>query len=680
MQYNLKDLSHRPTYDPKQLEDADEVIIEIINKDQVADDCSFFIGNDTISCTELLAKTPYKLPISRYDKQKFIDAFFVNNKGWSDTIQAGSKKNTNEHVFLGDRIWDHAIRLSNAINENNNSTIRKITSFYNQDYNSLRQANPFLAETLPLVLSSQDPDKGKTDEILNQSSGLDNLPKSNILLDAIAELVANRLVAELNQKYLQQFTQKLDSIEHLKTLLPETHQLLRSGATTIINYKTLLPSLRQSIFNDLNNLPNHLQLLLVEHRTDLFNNQPDQYVLTQLGLKLLAGIKDGENLSDIFGNLSTTNWKLEQDTSNIASWAALIGIISNHLRTGSLQTGKWIDEATFKNLTSNPQTVYLFLGLLLEKNKDKLQKLSIIGDKASTNVYDLITGKQFEPYATFALEVIHAFHEIAATSQQPNHPSLDQDNSKLISIAQSTLALLSKIPGHKKPTAASLPSSFVKILEDIYAKRYSSAVLELVKQIDPNSQNPALTTLLQYISFFQSLIDATTKEDMLSILEDAADPVGSYQHKRTSPFTVSITSFPALTFGRESFVPEINDDKWINNYGFTAPVGLAFSFSKKDTLTSSFSIMLPIIDVGAITSLRLQDNTATLPPVEWRNFIAPGAFLHWGLKNSPISIYGGVQYGPEAVKIDEQLETKVRLPRYNLGIAVDLHLFSIYNK
>jgi hypothetical protein len=97
----------------------------------------------------------------------------------------------------------------------------------------------------------------------------------------------------------------------------------------------------------------------------------------------------------------------------------------------------------------------------------------------------------------------------------------------------------------------------------------------------------------------------------------------------------------------------------------------------------SFSLFLPIIDVGAITAYRLNQGNAQsdLPELSFSNLIAPGAYFLVNLPKSPFTIGAGAQFGPQARKITiNNLEQTSGAWRYGLIATIDVPIFNLFSR
>jgi hypothetical protein len=236
-------------------------------------------------------------------------------------------------------------------------------------------------------------------------------------------------------------------------------------------------------------------------------------------------------------------------------------------------------------------------------------------------------------------------------------------------------------------------SSWVQIPTEISQKNYGLAladVLDVLSAVMPNSKTVA--AIVKYGNFAVSISKASSASDFDQALESAALPVGSYAVKRHSYKNISLNAYAGI-FGAIQYYPGVIPASVIKQntlLGFTAPVGIAYSWGscyasgkKKDSLRgSSNTIFLSVIDIGSVTSFRLtHDSTSTLPDFKWTNVLAPGIFYFYGFAKSPISIGGGVQYGPQLRSVtNNTAEILPSAVTYRLLVLVDIPLFNLFTR
>jgi hypothetical protein len=184
-----------------------------------------------------------------------------------------------------------------------------------------------------------------------------------------------------------------------------------------------------------------------------------------------------------------------------------------------------------------------------------------------------------------------------------------------------------------------------------------------------------LTTFNRYGQFLVNVINANDSDQLLAALEAAAQPVQSYRLKRQpGAFNLSLNIYAGAAIGSEFGIEDNSSER---QSGFllapTAPLGIALNFGLNNK--RSLSAFVPLIDIGAVAAFRLFDNASPLPEQSWDNVLAPGFYLIWGLKNSPISIGLGGQAGPALRKVTVN-EVTSRNARIAATFTVDIPVFS----
>ena len=120
----------------------------------------------------------------------------------------------------------------------------------------------------------------------------------------------------------------------------------------------------------------------------------------------------------------------------------------------------------------------------------------------------------------------------------------------------------------------------------------------------------------------------------------------------------TINSYLGAAAGRDRLLDAPADlDADAFGAALSVPIGLTYSFSPAFLRNrSSFSIHVPLLDLGAITAYRSNPggNTANvnnLPELEWKNLFSPGAYFIYNFADSPFSLGVGGQYGPQLREI-----------------------------
>lgn len=206
--------------------------------------------------------------------------------------------------------------------------------------------------------------------------------------------------------------------------------------------------------------------------------------------------------------------------------------------------------------------------------------------------------------------------------------------------------------------------------------------------------------LLKYGSFMAAIANAQNSDDVKAAIESTVLPAGSYSVKRETNFNISVNGFVGPYAGTE-YLPALKQKAWAGTVGFTAPVGIAFSWGnygsglRKDPpvvkLNSrqkprggqSVSIFVSLIDVGALASYRLgNDSSKVSSEIQLKNIVAPGAYFYWGLPKCPISLGIGAQVGPQLRQVtatQADIDRNFYL-RVGMSLVVDIPFYNIYSR
>ena len=118
--------------------------------------------------------------------------------------------------------------------------------------------------------------------------------------------------------------------------------------------------------------------------------------------------------------------------------------------------------------------------------------------------------------------------------------------------------------------------------------------------------------------------------------------------------------------------------------GIAAPIGICASkglYNKnKHRYTSSLSLFVSVLDLGALVQFRISDGSSPLSnKVEFRDFFSPGLFLVYNIGSCPFSIYLGGNYSPilNRVTIDDQIREASHF-RISAGLVVDIPIANIF--
>jgi hypothetical protein len=527
--------------------------------------------------------------------------------------------------------------------------------------------------------------------------------------DGLGIFLAERFKEELTQRYLQAFRDSIaqkDSAFHYSVLLPETYKALVSYEN-VFDYKQFLTTLKEAFKDDLDNAgPNTLLFIdAIKHNN---GNRPeaDYYLTYYLADFVVNDLAKGGKPGDIFRKIEDYQYK-DRLNRNVADGIMLVNIFQRNLATSQEELGP----KEILNLLKNSDRLLAFVGLLMEAEKSELEALKINGK----NGYQLLNDDGAKYFALFMKSIasIRKSGEIYRDGDR-KFKDVVQLATAINPVVDTLLVRTNVISTTAGKKIFPVVNSVLHLSDLAAQEKYGLVIVESLDLFRAlGLENTRFYAIYKkYGIFMGNVAQAENSQQVKEALDAAALPVGSYRIKRNAFVDISFNAYPGVSLGVEfrKDIPagiEIDKRKWVA--AFSAPVGIAFSLGSVRTKKnlpasaasdtryfrkwkegqelrgkylsgSSHSLFVSIIDVGAITAFRLgDDNTEALPEFTWQNILAPGAFYVFGLKNTPLSLGAGVQYGPQLRKIDDTNATLDKsLLTVKAFIAVDIAIFNFY--
>lgn len=539
--------------------------------------------------------------------------------------------------------------------------------------------------------------------------------------DALGKFIAKRFKEELTIAYLNEFRERLKGVRPLGLLLPETNRLLLN--TEPYAYTSFLKSLQEAGREDLRQAPENT-LLFLENKTTrdaaILKIDANVYLTSVAALHTVKSVYRGDKPALAIGRINTLESVKAIASNDLCTTLQLLALLARNFHR---QDGEFISAEEFRPF-ANEKVIRYFLGILLEKEVEALKAITIKNQpadvwlKSAASVADLPTKPNFRAYLGRIAETSKKLKAAAPSEDLSNFEryyayldaALDAieiglDMSSFIS-RDSTISNDFKIPDKVRESYLPLARNVLTLTKAVHEKQYGVALtnaLSIAAQqfatapddvIGPDTRQE----IIKYGTFLVTLTGAQSSDDMVAALETAALPVGSYRIKRNSPFSVSLNAYAGIFGGRERFesVP-ISDQNIASQYeevrngfawGASAPVGIAFNWGGFDDREStklaakdfsSFSVFLPLIDVGGVFAFRLQDQTSALPELAWKNILAPGIGAIYGFHNSPVALTLFTQYGPQLRKVTVAgNEFQPSAWRIGLSITADIPIFNLF--
>ncbi len=196
--------------------------------------------------------------------------------------------------------------------------------------------------------------------------------------------------------------------------------------------------------------------------------------------------------------------------------------------------------------------------------------------------------------------------------------------------------------------------------------------------------------LLKYGSFMAALVESESPEQAHAAIETIALPPGSYSIKRESRFYTSLNGYLGGFYGREIIDGADNGNDFFdfNNLALTAPVGVYFgwgNWGKNLKNPWSFGFSIPLVDLGNIASYRFtsgDDQVESIPTIQLKDIVSPGAFLEFGIGGTPLSLGLGAQLGARLRSVEPGADANSigdMYWRYGFSLKVDIPILNFYS-
>ena len=647
-------------------------------------------------------------------------------KIYSLLLILGSYYTSNSQIPISDALQLRTfINSTTGIFEPDSATIASVNNIVgNYTDGSLKviyQTNPFLkeycAKIAPLVQGA------KTGaELLAPGTPINT---GSIIIDGLARFIVERIKKELQAaffEHLYTFIRKPE-FQDVRTLFPNTCQTLLAIGDQIYNYEIYLTSLRNAFGRDIEIiLPNLENVIRNGRYATFFNAHLELRSVCLTAIFVAKGLKRGDHIGTVLEEFPATDPDYIPAGSNeenvgIVRAIQFVQELSKSLKASSVVGNRyWADNATLNEL-KDETTLKLYLGLfyervkeikfgnaagetfgeLLAKAKDKLDQLKELVYATKENIKaceqslsSLRAEQTIEGYFEYINSISNLLNGI--TSSNP----FRQLNLSASALAISIQTKIDKVWELLAETNLIIDNA-MNIYLHIKGKKYTQALANVrniykerfsTDKLNGNANEKKrieliLDFLFEYGTALAEMAEATNSKEVYEAIDRIAAPVGSSRIKKENVFSISLNSYGGVFIGKES-IENVEDESTANNYGVSAPVGLAFSLGKiknrEKTLkgNKSLTLFISVIDIGAPVSFRFQNDTLDeIPSVSWKDIFAPGVQLIYGFGKVPISISAGWQTGPNLRKVSSQYNEYLnsKYSRLSLGIYVDIPIF-----
>lgn len=604
-----------------------------------------------------------------------------------------------------------------------NSELTEIINFYEDPFNSTKHINTKVLNDLEIAynlafeyrfaaqmnLIKKDAKKKINEQTVSEESTTLQKTETSIgsivgnltgatfqskIIDATAQLIAERLQEDLYALGLKKFKEIIDTSKILKLFLPKTREFILN-----INPYNNLPSfeiLQYNVVEDLKNTPQNFLDYLTDNKNpsliDGFSLEIGILEKLKIGTIIFQKITRGAHPSDLieFLDANRDNLITEVDLKDAIHFVNQLQSSFRDTNT-TKENVAWIDISKLNQLNTLEKQKY-FVALIYRATDGLLltdDEINIFKEKTDYNNLELIQKfKKIRENSVRLLTVLNNLQNLISQINKSNSESFSNYESYLETTYDFFLNLDKFSSDTKIPKdTVKLFKQFSDVMKDVltlyksiskgdYGLIFTGSINILNKLYPHNAA--AITSIIEpvskYIIFATDLAGAQSTAQFKSGFSKVVAPPGSYIQKRNQNFSFSISTHPGITYGSENS----GDSKWMPTYGLTVPIG--FELNTETGSGWSIGALLSIFDIGAVVNYRFGDSQSEDLPseVKFSQVFSPGASLRIGFPNVPLDFGIGYQFTPKLRKLTiDGVDELKNSDRLFITLGYDLTLIGI---
>lgn len=571
--------------------------------------------------------------------------------------------------------------------------------------------NPFMGDSISIIKIVNTMNSNST---FNKEDleGLGNLAAGGggMVFDNFAKgltiFIVERFKQELSAAFFRDFKKKMEKYEDLATLFPQTSVILGNVDKDVYKFNIYINELREGFVKDMQGLPSHSRTYLIGKEAFLDNYPEIKYTMADAFELTDMLLEEEINIFDIFQYLGEDAY-IQSDIvfnndkiNDIKASLAIANEIVQSLR--AVDTDQmFLVRDQVNTIFKNDDALVIYCGLQYQKIKhlefgNGISMSQIFSPEnrfkvAETLRHTITLGETFKGYKaelnqtglSDSLRMEIRYKVFTSTFDLlENKLSFVENLIKKESIANGNMEIdtFHQTINH----FMSLTRTLGEMGFDLKRENYSSAIMNLTKAITllPIKDNKKVAkVIMKYGVFASEVAEAKTPEQAKAVIERHAMPVGGSSKKKHASFDISINSYMGIGGGSETLLT----DSTSHTASYVAPATpIGISISKGFGRGGSVSLFIPIIDVGALATYRLNDNDfGDLPELTFGNVFSPGGYIVYGMGGDiPIALGFGAQMGPNLRKVSNSQFNVSEARGFKVGffLAVDIPIFSIYSK
>ncbi|MEM6967008.1 MAG: hypothetical protein AAF573_19760, partial [Bacteroidota bacterium] len=529
---------------------------------------------------------------------------------------------------------------------------------------------------------------------------------STAIIDATARFLVDRVKEELLLAFFDRFLSEIDRSVELTSLMPNTYFLLKNN--DIFKVPSMGEVWVTAFEEDLKHIPENFEKMVLSHPQYSEAKQMPKLQLFLMGSYVYQQSQRGMSALEILESFYT---QFQNSDLPWMKYLNLLNLVQENLQSGEYQDEWTTRSAYVKLIEQNKNAPIYFSALIYHQDRPLFNELQIpLPAGQSFTLGSVLQGNVLN----FTQKVGQLFYLVDqlknSTGIQEKSVSVFQlfDYAvELVYFAQPESYFSTKYYQLYRPVAFQTFAAFDAARE----KDYGALLIKVAQMIEPltdarlqflknkmtSTPSPSnkkikkeikvlkgvVKNLVYYGGFMVDVLTATDAREIKGVIEKYAAPVGSYRVKRQSIFSASLSAYPGFYGGWESTYSGTESQSLVT--GVTAPIGLSLNWGHSlygiPVRNHSFSLYLPVIDIGAAFSYRWKNGEGVGFPeeIKWEQVLSPGVHAVWGIGNSPMALMIGAQYTPLLRNImDSNNDLQPNAWRFGAAITVDIPMVHFY--
>ncbi|HXB40576.1 MAG TPA: hypothetical protein VNZ49_08540 [Bacteroidia bacterium] len=317
-----------------------------------------------------------------------------------------------------------------------------------------------------------------------------NLDVTNFA-DGLAKFLVKRTKEELNITFFEKFKDEINKDEYadVRTLFPETYNLLNVIGDEIYNYNIYISALREAFEKDLGSLLTNMPKVIEDGRyKDFFNTRPDIRAVCLSSIYIANGLISKNHPGKIIEDYPM-EYLEPLKRKDIEGRVNLGKELSFSLRSQS-SDNYWLNADTLEML-KDTAVLKTYLGLLYQKTKDlviagdttfgKIINWAYKNEPKIIQVKNYITGlrKQVKIVGDDIKNVLESGKDKISFQDYYNYYNSTLDLVDYLAQLHKLPGLEMLEPGHEYYTDMKIARSAGNLALDINKRNYSAAILEI---------------------------------------------------------------------------------------------------------------------------------------------------------------------------------------------------------